>query len=201
MQVNPMFYPDMALLLTQIQRRLDSMENKIDILVARVQSMKSAEAKPLPVAVQQPVQAPAQDSVQTPAQAPAQASAQTPAQSPRKNAGRQEHRRRERLKFKAICADCQKECELPFKPSGDRPVYCHECYGRRKAGNSQKTGADANPAAVVPDPINPVADKEVIVSEKPVENDKPVIVKKPVEKKRPIAKKKPVQEQNKKKAR
>jgi CxxC-x17-CxxC domain-containing protein len=25
---------------------------------------------------------------------------------------------------KATCADCGKETEVPFKPSGDRPVYC-----------------------------------------------------------------------------
>ena len=33
---------------------------------------------------------------------------------------------------KATCADCGKECEVPFKPSGDRPVYCRECYGKHK---------------------------------------------------------------------
>jgi CxxC-x17-CxxC domain-containing protein len=35
---------------------------------------------------------------------------------------------------KATCADCQKECEVPFKPSGDRPVYCKECFAKRKGG-------------------------------------------------------------------
>ena len=34
--------------------------------------------------------------------------------------------------FKAKCAECQKECEVPFKPSGDRPVYCKECFSKRK---------------------------------------------------------------------
>jgi CxxC-x17-CxxC domain-containing protein len=33
---------------------------------------------------------------------------------------------------KATCSDCQKECEVPFKPSGDRPVYCKDCYSKRK---------------------------------------------------------------------
>ena len=35
---------------------------------------------------------------------------------------------------KAICAECKKECEVPFKPSGDRPVYCKECFSKRKGG-------------------------------------------------------------------
>ena len=34
--------------------------------------------------------------------------------------------------FKAKCADCGKDCELPFKPSGDRPVYCKDCYPKHK---------------------------------------------------------------------
>lgn len=33
---------------------------------------------------------------------------------------------------KAICADCKQETEVPFKPSGDRPVYCRECYQKRR---------------------------------------------------------------------
>ncbi|MCK5107518.1 MAG: DNA-directed RNA polymerase [Nanoarchaeota archaeon] len=33
---------------------------------------------------------------------------------------------------KAVCADCGKECEVPFKPSEDRPVYCQECYRKKK---------------------------------------------------------------------
>ena len=33
---------------------------------------------------------------------------------------------------KATCAECGNECEVPFKPSGDRPVYCKECFRKRK---------------------------------------------------------------------
>jgi CxxC-x17-CxxC domain-containing protein len=29
---------------------------------------------------------------------------------------------------KVTCEDCKKDTEVPFKPSGDRPVYCRECY-------------------------------------------------------------------------
>ncbi|OGW82842.1 MAG: DNA-directed RNA polymerase [Omnitrophica bacterium RIFCSPLOWO2_01_FULL_45_10] len=35
--------------------------------------------------------------------------------------------------FKAICAECKKECEVPFKPREDRPVYCKECFAKRKS--------------------------------------------------------------------
>ena len=33
---------------------------------------------------------------------------------------------------KATCSECKKECEVPFKPSGDRPIYCKECFSKRK---------------------------------------------------------------------
>jgi len=35
---------------------------------------------------------------------------------------------------KAVCAECKKECEVPFKPSGDRPVFCKECFAKKRFG-------------------------------------------------------------------
>jgi hypothetical protein len=34
--------------------------------------------------------------------------------------------------YKAKCSDCGEETEVPFKPDPDRPVYCRECYAKRK---------------------------------------------------------------------
>ncbi|MCX6693592.1 MAG: DNA-directed RNA polymerase [Methanomicrobiales archaeon] len=28
---------------------------------------------------------------------------------------------------KVVCGDCGKECEVPFKPTEGRPVYCQDC--------------------------------------------------------------------------
>jgi CxxC-x17-CxxC domain-containing protein len=33
---------------------------------------------------------------------------------------------------KVNCAECGKETEVPFKPDGTRPVYCRDCYQKRK---------------------------------------------------------------------
>ena len=33
---------------------------------------------------------------------------------------------------KVTCADCGQEAEVPFKPDGTRPVYCQECYRKRR---------------------------------------------------------------------
>jgi len=47
---------------------------------------------------------------------------------------------RDRVLHKAVCADCKKECEVPFKPTGNRPVYCKECFGKRKDDSPFKGG-------------------------------------------------------------
>ena len=40
---------------------------------------------------------------------------------------------------KAVCADCGQECEVPFKPDGTRPVYCRECYAKRRPPRSDRS--------------------------------------------------------------
>jgi CxxC-x17-CxxC domain-containing protein len=36
--------------------------------------------------------------------------------------------------YSVKCANCGKQTEVPFKPSGDRPVYCRDCYMQKKGG-------------------------------------------------------------------
>ena len=33
---------------------------------------------------------------------------------------------------KAKCAECDKDTEVPFKPTEGRPVYCRDCYQKHK---------------------------------------------------------------------
>lgn len=33
---------------------------------------------------------------------------------------------------KATCSECGKECEVPFKPTEGKPVYCKECYAKKR---------------------------------------------------------------------
>lgn len=46
--------------------------------------------------------------------------------------------------FLAVCARCQKEAELPFRPTGSKPVYCDACYTRIRSG------------AITPEPVTVV---------------------------------------------
>jgi CxxC-x17-CxxC domain-containing protein len=32
-------------------------------------------------------------------------------------------------KFDAVCSNCGKKCQVPFRPSASRPVYCNDCFG------------------------------------------------------------------------
>jgi CxxC-x17-CxxC domain-containing protein len=40
--------------------------------------------------------------------------------------------------FSATCSSCGKEAQVPFQPSGDKPVYCSECFQQR--GGSSRGG-------------------------------------------------------------
>ena len=41
--------------------------------------------------------------------------------------------RREMPMCDAVCAKCGKNCQVPFKPTGDKPVYCSDCFGGRES--------------------------------------------------------------------
>ena len=56
--------------------------------------------------------------------------------------------RQDRPLYEAICADCHKVCEVPFRPSEDRPVYCKTCFAARKSGGSSKPFPILTPVAI-----------------------------------------------------
>jgi CxxC-x17-CxxC domain-containing protein len=37
-----------------------------------------------------------------------------------------------RKMHKTTCSECGEECEVPFKPTEGRPVYCKECFRKKK---------------------------------------------------------------------
>ncbi len=34
--------------------------------------------------------------------------------------------------FTAVCSSCGSECEVPFKPDPERPVFCRKCWTKRR---------------------------------------------------------------------
>ena len=37
-----------------------------------------------------------------------------------------------RVFYDTTCSDCGNETKVPFKPAEGRPVYCKDCYTKRK---------------------------------------------------------------------
>lgn len=103
----PGLEPNVADLFSGMQQQIAALEKKIDMLI----SQSAARPAPAPQ-FSRPFQ--------------------HHAQRDRHDRGRQDNIFRDRVLHKAVCADCRKECEVPFKPTGDRPVYCKECFSKRK---------------------------------------------------------------------
>lgn len=68
---------------------------------------------------------------------------------------------REAMMFQATCSDCKKNCDVPFRPANDKPVYCSSCFSAKrerddkeyKAGNfnrEPKRFGDERPAERAP---------------------------------------------------
>lgn len=38
---------------------------------------------------------------------------------------------------KVVCSDCGDNCEVPFRPTGDKPVFCSDCFKKQGGGNSR----------------------------------------------------------------
>jgi CxxC-x17-CxxC domain-containing protein len=40
-----------------------------------------------------------------------------------------------------ICSECKSKCEVPFKPTSSKPVYCSDCFGKQDKGGSGKSSS------------------------------------------------------------
>ena len=58
--------------------------------------------------------------------------------------GNRDRGNREVVMNDAICDECHKKCQVPFRPSGDKPVYCSECFGSKRE-SSPRSSFDNGP--------------------------------------------------------
>jgi len=42
--------------------------------------------------------------------------------------------------YHAVCDKCGRDCDIPFKPTGNKPIYCRSCY--RELGNNPERSTD-----------------------------------------------------------
>ncbi len=46
--------------------------------------------------------------------------------------------RREVSMHKAVCDECHKSCEVPFRPSSDKPIYCNDCFSGKRGNEAPR---------------------------------------------------------------
>ena len=44
----------------------------------------------------------------------------------------------------AVCDKCGQDCEVPFRPSGDKPVYCKSCFDSMRPDDDRAPRRDSN---------------------------------------------------------
>jgi CxxC-x17-CxxC domain-containing protein len=46
---------------------------------------------------------------------------------------------RERIETHTTCSECGKETTVPFRPTQGRPIFCKECFQKRKLAGNYET--------------------------------------------------------------
>jgi CxxC-x17-CxxC domain-containing protein len=57
---------------------------------------------------------------------------------------RRRQEREQGVEYPIICADCGNESTVPFVPREDRPVYCEECYRKKRAREDTGEGKSSS---------------------------------------------------------
>jgi len=50
-----------------------------------------------------------------------------------RSGGRGGYDRGGRQMYSTVCSDCGKETTVPFQPTGEKPVYCRDCFQSRRS--------------------------------------------------------------------
>ena len=56
-----------------------------------------------------------------------------------RNFGKPRFNRERSEMFRATCANCGKECEVPFRPTGNKPVLCRDCFKNNRGTDSYRS--------------------------------------------------------------
>jgi len=113
----------------------------------------------------------------------------------------------EKQMFEAVCSDCGKDCEVPFRPTSEKPVYCSDCFGKtergdRGAGRSNAGGSDQYKKQfemlnnkmdsilklLSANSSTKTSSEKTVKEEKPVVKEEKKVAEKKVEKKKEVAK-------------
>lgn len=56
-----------------------------------------------------------------------------------RNFGKPRFNNDSREMYSATCANCGKQCEVPFRPTGNKPVLCRECFQNNRGSDFPRT--------------------------------------------------------------
>ncbi|MDD5132969.1 MAG: hypothetical protein PHD81_03455 [Candidatus Nanoarchaeia archaeon] len=70
--------------------------------------------------------------------------------------------------FDVICDKCGKECQVPFKPSSNKPIFCDECF-RQKDGSRSRGSSGISPEQF--NELNAKLDRIIEILETDVEEE------------------------------
>jgi len=56
---------------------------------------------------------------------------------------------------KVICSDCGQECEVPFKPTSSKPVFCSDCF-TKKGGSSSRGGPSGKDLEIINEKLDKI---------------------------------------------
>lgn len=114
----------------------------------------------------------------------------------------------EREMFEAVCDNCGKNCKIPFRPTGGRPVYCSDCFEKgnnepqrqeqsnynRSANISPKNESSSSVSSTQFEALNQKVDRILKILESATTDPEPStfeeIVDQPVEEQAPVVEKK-----------
>ncbi len=96
--------------------------------------------------------------------------------------------RDDRQMHRATCAECRRSCEVPFRPSGDKPVYCSNCFSKGDSSGPRSGSRKPDQSNKKHDEINAKLDKILFLLQGGADSAKEVAVKKPKKKKEAVKK-------------
>ncbi|MBI4599262.1 hypothetical protein HY734_03660 [Candidatus Uhrbacteria bacterium] len=106
--------------------------------------------------------------------------------------------------YNVTCAKCGTQCEVPFKPTGEKPVYCRQCFGASGGPTQNRGGVDSRVDSQVAEqlkalnakfdallkalaPAGSTAAPYKKEEKAPVKEEKPIVKELKKEEKKPVA--------------
>ena len=56
--------------------------------------------------------------------------------------------------FDTTCDKCGKRCQVPFKPTGSKPVFCSDCFRQNESENGSSSRFESRTSAPSSDQLN-----------------------------------------------